>query len=125
MSAKDSNKKNEFRRQAQRAELVLLVLSETYMQSRASQQQVSPRFARPPGLIASQTRCALRPKQRMHSTHSLNVAVVSPRMFFKMKRCTSKKLIALPNVCIASLACLPACLGMGVVYEGRNCVLVQ
>lgn len=39
MSAKDSNKKNEFRRQAQRAELVLLVLSETYMQSRASQQQ--------------------------------------------------------------------------------------
>ncbi|CAN8013066.1 unnamed protein product, partial [Ixodes pacificus] len=39
MSAKDSNRKNEFRRQAQRAELVLLVLSETYMQSRASQQQ--------------------------------------------------------------------------------------
>lgn len=39
MSAKDSNRKNEFRRQAQRAELVLLVLSETYIQSKASQQQ--------------------------------------------------------------------------------------
>ncbi|CAN8006984.1 unnamed protein product [Ixodes hexagonus] len=39
MSAKDSNRKNEFRRQAQRAELVILVLSETYIQSKASLQQ--------------------------------------------------------------------------------------